>query len=126
MKTTETQQWYYLLMFTIVGVVFFGLLYFMGVVFIPPAEDVRDYYAGVVHFLEEDMGQAPAVLPPPGETYKDFFALKINETVRIDDYQVVYRGLETKNRFTIEVANTRLDSSNPCSNEPVMSAIAAR
>ena len=110
MKTTETQQWFHLLMFTIAGIAFFGVLYVLSAVFIKPAEDVRDYYAGVIYFLEEDLGQAPAVVPPPGEVYADFFALKTNQTVAIGNYRVIYRGLETRGRFKLEVADTRLDS----------------
>ena len=112
MNTTETQQWFYLLISTIAGIVAFGLFYVLAVVFIPPAEDVRDYYAGVVHFVEESLpiqNRVTVTIPPPAEVYKDFYALQTNETVVIDNYRVIYRGLENSNRFDLEVANTKLD-----------------
>ena len=112
MNTTETQQWFYLLISTIAGLVIFALFYVFAVVFIPPAEDVRDYYAGVVHFVEESLpsqNRVRVVLPPPGEVYKDFYTLKFNETVRIDHFRVIYRGVESNGRLQLEVANTQLD-----------------
>ena len=109
MKTTQTQQWLYLLTFTAAGIVAFGIVYAAAVLFIPPAKDVREYYAGVVGFTEKYIGQKPLVLPPAGEVYKDFFALKTNETVAIDNYQIIYRGPESKNSFILEIADTRLD-----------------
>ena len=110
MKTTQTQQWLYLLLFTLAGVAVFGLFYLMATLFIPPAADVRDYYASVVDFVEERIpGQAPAVLPPAGEVYKDFYGLPVNETIRIDNYRVIYRGLEPEGRFNLAVANMQLD-----------------
>ena len=111
MKTTETQQWYYLLLFTMAGIVFFALFYIMAVVFIPPAKDPRVYYTGVIPFKERwTPGYDSTAKVPPGGIYKDFFALRINDTVPIGDYRVIYRGVESGGRFTLEVANTRLDS----------------
>ena len=81
MKTTESQQWLHLIGLTVSGVAAFGIVYAAATLFISPAKDVRDYYAGVVHFVEERIpGQTPAVVPPPGEVYKDFFGLPVNET----------------------------------------------
>ena len=110
MKTTETQQWLYLLFFTIAGTVVFGLVYILAALFIPPADDARDYYAGVVGFTEKYIGQTPLELPPRDEVYQDFFALKTNDTVRIDNYRVIYKGLEPRGRFALEIANTQLDA----------------
>ena len=112
MNTTETQQWFYLLISTIAGIAVFGLFYVLAVFFIPPAEDVRDYYAGVVHFTQESLppqNRVRVVVPPPGEIYKDFYGLKRNEPMRIDHYRVIYRGLEGSGRFKLEMANTKLD-----------------
>ena len=113
MNTTETEQWYYLIVFTVVGVIFFGLFYLFAANFIPPAKDVRDYYAGVVHFVEESLpsqNRATVTIPPPGEVYKDIFALKINEPAPIGNYRVIYRGSESGGRFQLDVANTQLDT----------------
>ena len=115
MKTTQSQQWFYLLIFTIAGIAAFTLFYIAAVIFIPPAEDVRDYYAGVVHFVEESLpiqNQVPVVIPPPGEVYKDFFALKTDETMSIGNYRIIYRGKQSRGRFTLEVANTQLDADS--------------
>ena len=110
MKTTETQQWFYLLMYTVCGLVVFGIFYLLAVVLIQPAKDVRDYYAGVVGFTEKYIGQTPVVLPPPGSVYADFHALKVNESIAIEPYQVIYRGPSNGGGFKLDVADTRLDS----------------
>ena len=113
MKTTETEQWLYLIVFTVVGVITFGLLYLFAATTIPPAKDVRDYYAGVVHFVEESLpaqNQVRVVIPPPGEVYKDIFSLQIDKTTPIGDYLVIYKGFESHGRFKLDVANTRLDA----------------
>ena len=111
MKTTQTRQWFYLLTFTAAGIAIFGLMHTAAVLFLPPAKDVRDYYAGVVAFTEQSIpGYTPLKVPPPGELYKDFFALKTNEPIVIDHYRVIYRGLESKGRFTLDIANTQLDA----------------
>lgn len=113
MKTTQSQQWLHLIGFTIAGISVFGIFYLAAVISIPPAKDVRDYYAGVVAFTEESIpGYTPLVLPPPGEVYRDFFALKIDQTIRIGNYRVIYRGRQSGGRFTIEVADTRLDADS--------------
>lgn len=112
MKTTESQQWLHLIGFTVAGVAAFGIMYAAAMLFISPAKDVRDYYAGVVGFTEKYIGQTPLVLPPAGEVYKDFFALKTHDTAPIEHYRVIYRGLQSRDRFTIEVANTRLDADS--------------
>ena len=115
MKTTETQQWFYLMMLTIAGTVFFGFFYLFASLFIPPAEDVRDYYAGIVVFTEKSLpkqNQVKVVLPPPEEVYKDFYALQVNKPTPIEDYQVIYRGPESSGGFRLEVANSKLDSES--------------
>jgi hypothetical protein len=113
MKTTESQQWLHLIVFTLAGIAFFGMFYLLAVAFIQPAKDVHDYYAGVVAFTEESLpGYTPLVVPPPGEIYKDFFALKTGDKVRIGDYLVIYHGRQSGGRFKLEVANTRLDAQS--------------
>ena len=113
MKTTESQQWLHLIVFTVAGIAVFGLFYLTATAVIPPARDVRDYYAGVVAFTEESLpGYTPLVVPPPEEVYQDFFALKTGQTVRIGNYRVIYRGRQSGGRFTLEVANTRLDAQS--------------
>jgi hypothetical protein len=113
MKTTESQQWLHLIVFTLAGIAVFGMFYLMAVAFIQPARDVRDYYAGVVAFTEESIpGYTPVAVPPPGEVYRDFFALKTGDKVRIGDYLVIYRGRQSGGRFKLEVANTQLDTQS--------------
>ena len=112
MKTTQSQQWYYLLIFTIAGIAAFAIFYMAAALFIPPAKDARDYYAGVVGFTEKYIGQTPYQVPAPGSVYKDFFALKTDETISIGNYRVIYRGLQPRGQFTLEVANTQLDADS--------------
>jgi hypothetical protein len=113
MKITRQREGLLLAALTFFGVVTFGVVHFFASRVITPAEDVRDYYAGVIGF--EDTGGPLVVLrrAKPGGAIGAILMLALDEEVPIGETVVIYRGLASGNSFDIEVIIPAFDPQSP-------------
>jgi|GEM_PF-3480929 len=110
MKTTSNQDWINLSLFTVMGIVIFSAYYLVAARTITTAEDINDYYAGVIHFVNPRANAEQIKLSAKHRTaFKNFFALKIGESKSIGETNVIFRGIENGERFKLEVAIPALD-----------------
>jgi hypothetical protein len=114
MKITQDRQWILLVGLTLFGIVAFALFALFAVLFISPAADPRDYYAGVVGFLEEapplergDHGRSAAGVI--GKT----LTLKKGEKAALGDVVLVYVGFSGEAHFELDVLVPELDPESP-------------
>ena len=110
MKTTGTDEWLLLSWLTLTGVLVFGVFYFLAVRFITPADDVRDYYAGVVGFVEHSAtnsveGSGADHAGRIGST----LVLKTGAAVELGESILVYRGLTAAGGFEVNVVIPAFD-----------------
>ena len=113
MKIARRREWLLLAALTMFGVVSFGVFYFFAFRFITPAEDVRDYYAGVIGF-EDTAGPSEAVVrAEPSGAIGATLMLTRDEGVRIGELVVIYRGLASGNTFDIDVIIPAFDPQSP-------------
>jgi hypothetical protein len=113
MKLTLSQEWIYLFAFFLSGVLVFFILYVFAIHFIAPAEDVRDYYAGVIDFVEEGNFQEPAAavaMAPAAASFPGRLTLKINERKPVGGVVLIYRGFEPGHRFRLDVMIPAMDA----------------
>jgi hypothetical protein len=113
MKPTRSREWFYVSAQFVGGILVFSTLYVFATLFIPPATDVRDYYAGVVDFVEEANFQEPAAVhaaAPGASGFPEMLALKLHEKEREGGLILVYRGLETGGRFRLDVTLPQMDA----------------
>lgn len=113
MKITRRREGLLLAALTMFGVVSFGVFHFFAFRFITPAEDVRDYYAGVIGF-EDTAGPSEAVVrAKPGGAIGATLMLARDEEVPIGEAVVIYRGPASGNRFDIDVIIPAFDPQSP-------------
>ena len=113
MKKTRTSDLVNLGLFTLFGLAVLGMFYVFAVKTIPPADDIREYYAGVVHFVELEIDKEKGlVLAAPRMNYKNIITLRIDETQTVGDVDVVFKGLSRDSRFKLAVANPELDPNS--------------
>ena len=114
MKTTGSDEWLLLSALTLAGVLVFGVFYFLAVLFIPPADDVRDYYAGVVGFIDH-RDVIPAGGSGAGSTGRigDTVVLEIGAAVELDDIILVYHGPTAAGGFEVNVTIPAFDRQSP-------------
>ena len=113
MKPTRSREWFYVSALFICGILVFSTLYVFATLFIPAAADVRDYYAGVVDFVEEANFQEPAAVhaaAPAATGFPEMLALKLYEKEREGELILIYRGLETGGRFRLDVTLPQMDA----------------
>ena len=110
MKTTSTQEWLNLAVFTFLGIVIFTVYYLIAARTITTAEDINDYYAGVVHFVNPRANIEQIELTEKHRSAFDhFFILKLGETQSIGEVDVVFQGIENGDRFKLQIAIPALD-----------------
>ena len=98
---------------TMFGVVSFGVFHFVALRFITPAEDVRDYYAGVIGF-EDTAGPSELVVrAKPGGAIGAILMLVRDEEVPIGESVVIYRGPASGSTFDIDVIIPAFDLQSP-------------
>jgi hypothetical protein len=113
MKNNRTSDWINLGLFTLFGLAVMGSFYVFAVKYIPPAEDIRDYYAGVVHFVELEIDKEKGlVVAAPRMDYKKIITLRIDETQSVGDVEVIFKGLSRDSRFKLDVAIPELDPNS--------------
>ena len=113
MKITRRREGLLLAALTMFGVVSFGVFHFFAFRFITPAEDVRDYYAGVIGF-EDTAGPSELVVrAKPGGAIGATLMLVRDEGVPIGETVVIYRGLASGNTFDIDVIIPVFDPQSP-------------
>jgi hypothetical protein len=113
MNITRRREWLLLAALTMFGVVSFGAFYFFAFRFITPAEDVRDYYAGVIGF-EDTAGPLEVVVrAEPSGAIGVTLMLPRDEEVRIGETVVIYRGLASGHTFAIDVIIPAFDLQSP-------------
>jgi hypothetical protein len=113
MNITRRREWLLLAALTMFGVVSFGVFHFFAFRFITPAEDVHDYYAGVIGF-EDTAGPSEVVVrAEPSGAIGATLMLTRDEEVRIGETVVIYRGLASGNTFDIEVIIPAFDPQSP-------------
>lgn len=113
MKITRWREWLLMAALTMFGIVSFGVFHFFAFRFITPAEDVRDYYAGVIGF-EDTAGPSVAELrAEPGGAIGATLMLTRDQEVPIGETVVIYRGLASGNTFDIDVIIPAFDPQSP-------------
>ncbi len=114
MKTTRTREWLALWVLTLSGALAFSVFHYFAVRFISPADDVRDYYAGVIGFVdhapEKTLERARGVL---GGRIGATLVFKNNEAVELGEAILIYRGLAAANGFAIDVIIPAFDPQSP-------------
>lgn len=117
MKITQTRDWLLLSVLTFSGLVTFVIFYLLADRFIPPAEDVHDYYAGVVHFLEDTAGNQPEGVFGESSPVRigGVLTLKLGEAVKMGEALLVYRGLQDGGLFEVDVVIPSFDRQRPFS-----------
>lgn len=113
MKITRRREWLLLAALTIFGVVSFGVFHFFALRFITPAEDVHDYYAGVIGFEDTAGPSEAAVRAEPGGAVGTTLMLTLNEEFPIGETVLIYRGLASGNTFDIDVIIPAFDPQSP-------------
>jgi len=113
MKITRRREWLLMAALTMFGVVSFGLFHFFAFRFITPAEDVHDYYAGVIGFEDTAGSSAVAVRAEPSGAIGAILMLTFNEEFSIGEMVVIYRGLASGNTFDIDVIIPAFDPQSP-------------
>ncbi|MEJ2474554.1 MAG: hypothetical protein P8Y74_11790 [Desulfobacterales bacterium] len=110
---TRRYEWLLLAALTMFGAVSFGVFYFFAFRFITPAEDVHDYYAGVIGF-EDTAGPSEVVVwEEPSGAIGATLMLTRDEEVHIGETVVIYRGLASGNTFDIDVIIPAFDLQSP-------------
>ena len=110
MRTPDFKDIVNLVIFAAFGFVLFTTYYSLAAISITPAEDINDYYAGVIHFVNPRANREQIELTEKHRSaLKDFYALKIGETSSVGEVDVIFRGVEKGNRFKLEVAIPALD-----------------
>jgi hypothetical protein len=107
MKITRSQEWLRLVGLASAGVLVFAGVYALALRFIAPAKDVRDYYAGVIHFLDERAPDRAGDAPPAGMA--GFVTLKVDRAAAVGRTRLIYRGRRPGNRFAVDVVVPDLD-----------------
>ena len=113
MKITRRREWLLMAALTVFGVVSFGVFHFFAFRFITPAEDVHDYYAGVIGFEDTAGPSEVAVRAAPGGAIGATLMLTRDEEVPIGETVVIYRGLASGNTFDIDVIIPAFDPQSP-------------
>lgn len=110
MKNIRSSDWVHLVLFTFFGVIVFSAFYVFARLTIPPAQDFRDYYAGVIGFVDLGLDREKGVVSTrPVSDYSRIITLRIDEVNSVGELEVVFKGLETADRFKLEVAIPELD-----------------
>ena len=113
MKITRRREWLLMAALTMFGVVSFGVFHFFAFLFITPAEDVHDYYAGVIGF-EDTAGPSEVVVrAEPSGAIGATLMLTRDEEVPIGEIVVIYRGPASGNTFDIDVIIPAFDPQSP-------------
>ena len=108
MKITRRREWLLMAALTM-----FGVFHFFAFLFITPAEDVHDYYAGVIGF-EDTAGPSEVVVrAEPSGAIGATLMLTRDEEIRIGETVVIYRGLASGNTFDIDVIIPAFDLQSP-------------
>ena len=113
MKITRRREWLLMAVLTVFGVVTFGVFHFFAFLFISPAEDVHDYYAGVIGFEDTAGTLEEAVGAAPGGAIGAILMLRRDEEFPIGETVVIYRGLASGNTFDIDVIIPAFDPQSP-------------
>lgn len=113
MKITRRREGLLLAALMIFGVVSFGVFHFFALRFITPAEDVRDYYAGVIGFEDTAGPSGLVVRTKPGGAIGATLMLVRDEGVPIGETVVIYRGPASGNAFDIDVIIPAFDPQSP-------------
>jgi len=113
MKITLRREGLLLAALTMLGVVLFGVFYFFALRFITPAEDVRDYYAGVMGFEDTAGPLVIVVRAKSGGAIGATLMLARDKGVTIGETVVIYRGLASGNTFDIDVIIPAFDPQSP-------------
>lgn len=103
MKTTRRREWLLLAALTMFGVVSFGIFYFFADRMITPAEDVHDYYAGVIGFEDTAGPLASEVPAQPTGLIGAALMLALDKEFPVGEAVLIYRGLASGNAFDIDV-----------------------
>lgn len=116
---SSSQQWKYLGLFSVAGVTVFAVLYFLAEALIPPAQDYREYYAGVFMFAGEQIPVDPGPSPKPSVgthanpnaagVSSELLTLLLEEPRTVGRIELIYRGLLEHGRFRVDVVIPELD-----------------
>lgn len=114
MKATRSREWLMLSAFALSGALAFSIFYHIAIRFIPPADDVRVYYAGMldrVHHstLQTTGGRGDVRSGRIGDT----LVLKNSEAVELGESILIYRGLTTASGFGVDVIIPAFDPQSP-------------
>jgi hypothetical protein len=113
MKITRSRECLLLAALTMFGVVSFGAFHFFAFLFITPAEDVHDYYAGVIGFEDTAGPTGVTMRSDPIGAIGAILRLSRDQEFFIDETVLIYRGLASGNFFDIDVIIPAYDPQNP-------------
>lgn len=107
------REWFQLAAFAGTGLVVFGVFDLLALRFITPAQDVRDYYAGVIGF--EDTAGALESIPHtvPAGAIGTRLMLALDKKVLVGQTVLIYRGLAAGRSFDIDVIIPAYDPQSP-------------
>ncbi|MFZ0131701.1 MAG: hypothetical protein WAK95_04105 [Desulfobacterales bacterium] len=113
MKMTRRREWFQLAAFVGTGLVAFGVFYLLAFKFISPAQDVHDYYAGVIGF-EDTAGPLETMLKAaPAGAIGTRLVLARDTEVLVGETVLIYRGLAAGRSFDIDVIIPAYDPQSP-------------
>ena len=114
MKTTRTHEWLMLSAFALSGALAFSIFYHFAIRFIPPADDVSVYYAGIIDIVHHAPEQAvEETRANPSGRIGATLVLQNNEAIELGKSIMIYRGLTGDNRFGIDVIIPAFDPRSP-------------
>jgi hypothetical protein len=110
MKTTRTNEWLYFLTFALACVVVFSVVYYLfGNLFTPAFRQPEPYAAAYSQKTRQDLKRQmeSGITSSPKPTEK--IEIGINQKIRIGNAFIIYRGLEGRSQFKVDVVVPELD-----------------
>ena len=114
MNETRSRYWFSILSYTVVCIVFLGLLYFVAETFFPktsselvPRNDALS--ARFVSDFRWGRGDQDAHNEPLSNPLKEKIKLVLDRGIRIGNSKIVYRGMDDNAKLNIDVVRLQLD-----------------
>jgi hypothetical protein len=114
MKTTRTREWLMLSAFALSGALAFSIFYHFAIRFIPPPDDIRVYYAGIIDIVHHAPEQAAGNGGDrPIGRIGDTLVFQNNEALELGKSILIYRGLTRNSEFEVDVIIPAFDPRSP-------------
>ncbi|MFZ0614494.1 MAG: hypothetical protein WAM73_19775 [Desulfobacterales bacterium] len=113
MKMMRRREGLQLAAFAATGLLTFGVFYLLAFKFIPPAQDVQDYYAGVIGFADTAGPLETGATAAPDGAIGTPLVLARDQEVPVGETVLIYRGLAAGRSFDIDVIIPAYDPQSP-------------